>query len=153
MNDNLRKNINVRNMLQRKYKKCKSTEKWKAYRNHRNLVTKLRKKSIGEYLKNNCKVSEGKQFWNTIKPLISDKSKGNNTDIALFEDDKIVNQAIDVANAFNEYFVNVTKEIGKDDMIQENDTIRDIIDEHNNHSSINFIKQHHLGKVIAVKMV
>ena len=45
MNGELRKTINVRNMLKRKYDKYKTTENWKKYRNHRNLVTRLRKKA------------------------------------------------------------------------------------------------------------
>ena len=45
MNGELRKTINVRNMLKKKYDKYKTTENWKKYRNHRNLVTRLRKKA------------------------------------------------------------------------------------------------------------
>ena len=45
MNGELRKAINVRNMLKRKFDKYKNTENWIKYRNHRNLVTRLKPQS------------------------------------------------------------------------------------------------------------
>ena len=79
MNSNLRKTINVKNMLWRKYKKNVSTENWNRYRAHRNYVTKLRKQSMSTYLTNKCNVSNtGKEFWGAVKPLISTKSMSSN---------------------------------------------------------------------------
>ena len=40
MNSELRKAINVKNMLKRKYNKCKNQSNWKKYRQQRNIVTK-----------------------------------------------------------------------------------------------------------------
>ena len=75
MNNALRKAINVRNMLRRKYDKQRSAESWEKYKKYRNLVTKLRKQSQKYYLKKKCVVEgNGKDFWQTVKPLISHKS-------------------------------------------------------------------------------
>ena len=48
MNGELRRAINVRKMLKRKYDRCKNTVNWNTYINHRNIVTKLRKKSMNK---------------------------------------------------------------------------------------------------------
>ncbi len=50
MNDELRRAKNVNNMLRRKYDKSKTRESWKSFLRHRNCVTKLRKKSVRNYL-------------------------------------------------------------------------------------------------------
>ena len=76
MNDELSKSINVRNMLKRKYKKINSQENWIRYRAHRNHVNSLRKKSLQQYIKIKCNqpnICNGKEFWKTIKPIISNK--------------------------------------------------------------------------------
>ena len=57
MNGELRKAINVRNMLKRKFDKYKNTDNWIKYRNHRNLVTRL--KSMNNYLHNKCSNTTG----------------------------------------------------------------------------------------------
>ena len=44
MNGELRRAINVRNMLKLKYDKCKTSSNWIKYRHQRNLTTKLRTK-------------------------------------------------------------------------------------------------------------
>ena len=71
MNGELRRAINIKNMLRRKYDKVNNNKTWNRYRSQRNLVTKLRKKSINVYLQNKCSSTvnsqnNGKQFWNTV---------------------------------------------------------------------------------------
>ena len=43
MNGELRRAINVRNMLKRKYTRVKTAANWNSYRKQRNLVTRLHK--------------------------------------------------------------------------------------------------------------
>ena len=76
MNGKLRRAINVKNMLKRKFEKVGNKENWNNYRLQRNIVTKLRKNSINVYLAKKCNVNtannfNGYGFWETIKPLIS----------------------------------------------------------------------------------
>ena len=86
MNGELRRAINVRNMLRRKYYKLKSLANWERYRKQRNLVVKLRKKSLNQYTKDKCIGQAGtQQFWKTVKPLISDKCKNDNRNVILME--------------------------------------------------------------------
>ena len=115
--------INVRNMLKRKFDKCKDYENWERYRRQRNIVIKLRKKSLSLYLKKKCNLThDGKDFWKTVKPLISDKTKGSD-EITLLENDSIVNDKMLVADILNNYYVNVTRDIGVADDITESDTL------------------------------
>ncbi len=106
MNGQLRRAINVRNMFKRKYNRCPNTINWKAYRQQRNVVTKLRKKSMGNYLRDSCNNNngKGKEFWNAIKPLISHKTIYKNDNIILQKDDNIVTKQTEIVAEFNNYF-------------------------------------------------
>ena len=92
MNSTLRKSINVKNMFWRKYNRNKSQENWERYRTHRNYVTKLRKQSMNNYLMNKCNgPTNGREFWNAVKPLISTKNMTSNDNIMLLENDILSN--------------------------------------------------------------
>ena len=54
MNGELIRAINVKNMLKRKFEKFRNTTNWSRYKQQRNIVTKLRKKSINVYLETKC---------------------------------------------------------------------------------------------------
>ena len=124
MNSELRKAINVRNMLRRRYDKCKNKHNWENYKLQRNNVCKLRKSSKNQYLREKCNQNVNiKDFWQTITPMISNKSKGSMTDISLLETDTIINEPTQVADVFNNYHGNVTKDIGFKDDIDENDSL------------------------------
>ena len=133
MNCNLRKSINVRNAFKRKFDKHKTSQNWERYRKHRNLVTKQRRNSLLEYLKNKCKRNNqnGHEFWKVIKPIISDNNKASN-DIILMNDDTIINDPLHVANTLNNHFVHAADGIGKDDFITIDDDFNSIISCHKN---------------------
>ena len=141
MNGELRRAMNVKNMFWRKWDRCRSKPNWERFRKHRNLVTTLRKQSLSEYMKGRCNSTQnGKHFWDTVKPLISDKYKGSN-DITLMENNTIINDGLDVANIFNSYYVNVTKEIGKPDDLAETDNIDNILESHISDDCIKYIAE------------
>ncbi|MCG7879365.1 MAG: hypothetical protein N0C90_23980, partial [Candidatus Thiodiazotropha endolucinida] len=48
----------------------------------------------------------------TIKPFLSKKCSDGNNEIILSENNKIVSDQKEVCNIFNQYFVNVAKDIG-----------------------------------------
>ena len=54
--------------------------------------------------------TSNKKFWNTMKPLCSDKSNSSNK-ITLIEGDTIISDDITVAETMNNYFTNVVKEL------------------------------------------
>ena len=122
-------------MFRRKFKKCKTYENWIRYKTHRNQVSYLRRKSLQLYINSRCNQSakgNGKEFWTTIKPLISFKNKGGSSNITLLEGDKIINNPIDVGNILNKYYVSATENIGLPDKIMENTSLNDITKSHDN---------------------
>ena len=143
MNGNLRKAMNVKNMLRRKYYQSKTPTAWNTYRNQRNLVTKLRRQSIRLYVSEKCNGENinGKEFWRTVKPLISNKAGGSIDSIILREHDNIITNTDTVCDVLNEFYVNVTKDIGPDDSIQYEDSIENIIEQYKDHDSIRRINE------------
>ena len=60
MNTELRRAINVRNMLRRKYDRCKIPRNWSKCKNQRNIVTKLRRKSTRSISQSSVKMGKVK---------------------------------------------------------------------------------------------
>ena len=132
MNGELRKAMNVRDMLRRKYESFKCIINWERYRRQRNLVVKLRKKV--QYTKDKCFNQAGtREFWKNVKPLLSDKNKTHNTNIVLMDDDTVVNDLPSVCNIFNDYFVKMSQHIG--DTIEEDNNIESIVNKYSHHKS------------------
>ena len=52
MNGEIRRAIDVKRMLKRKFTKCNNNMNWDKYRKQRNIVTKLLKKSLQQYMHN-----------------------------------------------------------------------------------------------------
>ena len=98
----------------------------------RNRVAALRKKSIRSYFSEKC-ANIDKSFWKTISPFMTNKSARNSENIILHEGDKIVNDDKEVANIFNEYFVNIASAIGSNKSV---DSVDAAIFEHAEHPSI-----------------
>ena len=146
MNGELRRAINVRNMFKRKYDKCKTTLNWNKYRYQRNLVTQLRKRSMNNYIHNKCSNNtsshcNGKEFWDTIKPLISHKCNIKNDNIILLRNNEVFTQPDAVASIFNDYFTNIAENIGSDDSIKDEDNVLSCLVSHSDHDSITNIKE------------
>jgi hypothetical protein len=146
MNGELRRAINVKHMLKRKFDRISTNKNWEKYRSQRNLVTKLRKKSINVYISNKCNSSgnsrNGREFYDTVKPLISCKTGVRNDNIVLQHDDNIFTKPEQVANIFNTYFTNIAKHIGTNDVIDDNDTVFSCIKTYENHECIINIRKY-----------
>jgi hypothetical protein len=143
MNGELRRAINVKSMLHRKYLKYKSKAYWGKYKKQRNLVTELKKKSVKSYFEKKCgNIENGnpKQFWSLIKPFMSDTHCNNSNKIMLMENGEIVNDPKSVCDIFNEYFTNVTDQIATENPIDDTENIHDIVNMYRNHDSILKIK-------------
>ena len=80
------------------------------YTKQRNFcVSLLRKTKKKHYANLNHKdIADNKQFWRTVKPLLSDKSKSNEK-ITLVEDNKIISEDKDNAELLNSFFSNAVK--------------------------------------------
>ena len=53
-----------------------------------------------------------KDFWNYCKPYFTDKGICNYDRIILVKNDKILNKDSDISETFNNYFVNITNDLG-----------------------------------------
>ena len=56
-------------------------------------------------------VTDNKKFWQTVKPLFSNKAKAK-TVVKLVESDAMIENESEIEKNFNEYFVNIVKKIG-----------------------------------------
>ena len=56
-------------------------------------------------------------FWPTIIPFLSNKSNNCKKDMILEEDNKIINDQTEVSEIFNRFFINVSKDIGSNNII------------------------------------
>ena len=129
MDSTLRKAIYKKQMLRGKFEKQKSDKNWEKYRTQRNLVNRLKKNSIRNYFSERCVGGQKSgEFWPTIKPFLSKKCKTGDNNIVLCEKGKVVNDNKEICDIFNEFYVNVANDIGKDITF----------DEHN-HSSLDAI--------------
>ena len=93
MNRVLRKAIYNKQMLWSKFEKYKINKTWEAYRKQRNLVTKLKRKSINTYFQERCTGGQkSKIVYTTVKPFLSKNYTGSQYKIVLLENDKIIEQ-------------------------------------------------------------
>ncbi len=120
INGQLRKSINIKGMLKRKYVTFKTQTIKKAYRKQCNLVTKLKCQSMGWYLNKNCKNNHSsdnqqtKTFWSTVSPFLFDN--GKHREKYLSKGDVIVNTE-DICNVFNHCFINAANDMCEPDNI------------------------------------
>ena len=142
MNGKLRKAINVKAMLRRKFNKYKNQSYWDKYRKQRNYVTKLKRESMLIYFKERCtNTTNAKEFWNTISPFMTDKNCVSNNNIPLLENGEIVSDQERVTNIFNDYFINITANFSEPlDMAYMHTA--DLVQHYSNHLSISCIQHH-----------
>ena len=135
MNGQLRKAINVKAMLRRKFDKCSDQNNWNKYRMQRNLVTFLKRKSIKEYFNKRCNgQTNGKQFWDTVRPFMSDNLKSVSS-ISLLEQDKIITKPSQVCEVLNDHFINIANDLTEPSGVI-GQSVNTVIDFYKNHPSI-----------------
>lgn len=143
MNGELRRAINVKAMLRRKFDRNRNDgAAWERYRKQRNLVNRMKVQSIKKYFDDRCTPianGNGREFWDTIRPFISD-SKSSASEVSLVEGDRAVNHPRDVAEILNEHFVNTVTRNSENLDVREM-SIEEIAEHYDNHSSVYIIKQ------------
>ena len=148
MNGQLRKAINIKGMLKRKYDTFKTQNIKRTYRKHCNLVTKLKRQSMGWYLKKNCKKNNSgdnkqtKSFWSTVSPFMSDNGK-HREKIILRKGDDVIVDTKDICNVFNDCFINAANEMCEPDNINIAGPLEDIFLAYKDHPSIKEIQRRH----------
>ena len=142
MNKTLKSAVYKKKMLYNKFQKMNTKKNWEAYRRQRNLVTKLKKQSVNNYFIERCTGGpKSKDFWPTVKPFLTNKGCTNQKDTILQENKAIVTDQQEISEIFNDFFVNVAKNIG--------DNCTDIDDKH---PSIVAIKHEYSDRTVSNKL-
>ena len=140
MNGALRKAINIKGMLRRKYERYKDNHSWYQYRTQRNRVTAMKRKSIDNYFDQRCNSAhKSTMFWKTVKPFITE-SASSDTHVFLQENDQLITDQSDVCSVFNEYFVNIANDLLENVSVTNMDT-PDVLDHYHNHDAVKFIRE------------
>ncbi len=70
------------------------------------------------YLRRQCNKENGRNtFWEVVEPLISDIVKGNQDRVLICDNGNIVNNQERVSNVFNDYFNNISADVGEDSTV------------------------------------
>jgi len=115
MNSTWKKAIHKKHHLLNRLRKMKSRKNWQLYRKQRNLCQKLKRESLRNYMNDKCVNSkqDPREFWRTVSPYLSDKTRDNGN-IQLVDGDCFQNNPVTVANIFNDNFVKIADSIGAD---------------------------------------
>ena len=110
MNKQLRKAIMTRNLLLNECRKDNSAGNFFAYKRQINFCVELLRKSKKVFYNNlNVKtITDNRKFWQTFKPNFTDKTLKDER-IALVEGDKVINEAKDVVEKFNDHFEKIVE--------------------------------------------
>ena len=152
MTKTMRKEIYTRSRLRNNFNKIPSNDNWKKYKKQRNKCVKIRRKSIKDYFKKITSkgVMHNKQFWRVIRPFLTNKGFLQNNDITLIEKGKIINDDKELAEIFNQHYINIVEtSSGKkpSSVIINKDTyqtpilIEKIVEYYKEHQSIKQIKE------------
>ena len=82
------------------------------------------------------------EFWNTIKPFMTDKYKSKGFAIIIQIKEGVINYPNQVGDAFNEYYSNVALTIGYEGPLTDVESIDDILCKYDDHDSIKCIRNH-----------
>lgn len=130
----LRKEINYKRSLHRKFLKYKNSKNWERYRVQRNKITKMKRQCIKDYFLERCSGGpKSTDFWPTIRPFLTNKGSHHDCVTTLCEEDHVINDQDEVCKIFNDFFVNSAKDIGSSMANQDVhdhpsiETIRDIL--------------------------
>lgn len=105
MNKQLKSAVYKKRMLHNKFQKINSKKNWEAYRIQRNIVTKLKKRSINNYFIGRCTGGpKAKDVWPTVKPFLTNKGATNQKDIILEEQNIIETDQQQICETFNNFF-------------------------------------------------
>ena len=113
--------IRAKRRAAKKYLKEQTSENWEARRITRNEATRLRRKAIRTYWKEQatklkCKPSE---FYKTFMPFLTDKHKVNSNELSLSINGTICRDQCAVSNHLCEYFATVADGIGDTRVIDD----------------------------------
>ena len=153
MNKILKQAIFKKRMLLNKFNKNKTPKNWDNYRKQRNLVTSISRQSMNRYFLERCVGGcKSKDFWPTVKPFLTNKGSNHKKDTILCENSNLITDQQEVCTIFNDFFINVAKDIGNNSIPVNKDhpSIQAISDNKISNDKLNFepIKEEFISKQI-----
>ena len=147
MNQQLQKAIYTRSRLKKRLNKNPTAEDRANFKKQRNKCVSLRKKAMKNHFKEATKngTMSNKEFWDLVKPFLSNKGGLASSDISLVMNDIIVTDDQELIEVFNDHYVNIVeKSSGKKPISLAKDTgisddrqiVRLSLDEYKNHPSV-----------------
>ena len=109
MTEELRKMIMNRSRCKNAYFKNKTIQNWEKYRKLRNERVKYTKKVKKKKNINIKSLTDNNIFWKTVEPIFTNKNSTQKT--TLVENGEVIAENIKTAEIFNDYFVNVAKDL------------------------------------------
>ena len=128
MNKELRKAIYTTSRLRNKFCKSPSKGSKALYKNQRNKCVSLRRKSIKKYFNDitNYGIATSKNFWNPIKPFLTNKGHLNHQDVMIFDGKKLITNETELIEAFNNHYINISSLIYKNRQVKNQDMSHDM---------------------------
>ena len=146
MTKELSKAVMNKSKTRNKYIKWPSRENFLAMKRTKNYCNNLARTT-----KNKSGFANNKKFWNAVKPFLTNKGFLTNDNISIKVNDDLVTDKTKLANLFNLHYINIVENTsGAPPVIQgnpnnpneDNTTVKNIIKEYENNSSIINIKNH-----------
>ena len=151
VNKELRKAIYIRSRLRNKMCQNPISENIYAYKKQRNKCVSLRRQCIKQHLANITKkgITTNKEFWNFIKPFLTNKGFSKNNDITLKIKKEIITDEKNLADLFDSHYINIVEinsgirpeTLSSTCNINGTDGIQHIVNLCKDHPSIKLIKK------------
>ena len=111
MNRNLKKAIYVRKNLKKKFIKNSTNENKARFKKHRNKCVSLRKNAIRDHFKKATSkgLMSNKDFWNLVKPFLSNKGGLSESNITLVKGEKMITDDAELTEVFNDHYINIVQ--------------------------------------------
>ena len=147
MNQQLQKAIYTRSRLKKRLNKNPTAENRGNFKKQINKCVSIRRKAMKNHFKkaNKNGTMSNKEFWNLVKPFLSNKGGLASSDISLVKNDTVITDDQELTEIFNEHYVNIVEKsngkkpnsIAKDVGISDDrQIVRLILEKYKNHPSV-----------------
>ena len=132
----LRKAIMLRSFYKNKYNKTRDHNLYLLYKKQRNIVVTMNKKAKRSFFQSLG--TNSKEFWNNAKPFFSNKTKIQEGISSILVDNKEISEKSDIASSFNNFFVNIVKDLNITpwNNYESTDDIEELIHSFRDHPSV-----------------
>ena len=100
-----------RSRLKKKYQNWRSRENFLTWKKQKNKCKKICRKAKQEYFKQitNKGISSNKQFWNFVKPYLTNKGIFGADFISIKKEDQFIENEKELVEMFNTHYINVVE--------------------------------------------